>query len=49
LYGVNREDVDYILGTFSRLKVEGEALPGMASQRKLIQEAYERLSAEVST
>jgi hypothetical protein len=47
LYGIDRNEVDYILSTFSGMK-EGEKLVGMVSQRQLIQAAYDRLGAQIS-
>ena len=47
LYGIDCNEVDCILGTFSGMK-GGETLVRMASQRRLIQTAYERLSAQIS-
>ncbi len=47
LYGIDREEMDYMLGTFSGMKV-GEQPVGMVSRRQLIQAAYERLGAQIS-
>jgi len=47
LYGIDRTEVDYMLGTFSGMK-GGERPVGMAPRRQLIQAAYERLGAQIS-
>ena len=43
LYGIDRKGMDAILDTFSGMK-DGPALPGMSSQCRLVQAAYDRLS-----
>lgn len=42
LYGIGRDDVEYILGTFAGLRSEESALPGFRSTTARILEAYER-------
>lgn len=44
LYGIAREDVEYILGTFAGLRNEESTLLGFRSTTARILEAYERLS-----
>ena len=43
LYGISREDVEYILGTFAGLRSEASSLPGVGSTTARILEAYDRL------
>jgi len=43
LYGISREDVEYILGTFAGLRSEEPTLPGHPSTKARILEAYDRL------
>jgi len=43
LYGIGREDVEYILGTFAGLRSEESELPGVRSTTARILEAYDRL------
>jgi hypothetical protein len=43
LYGIGREDVEYLLGTFAGLRGEESALPGVRSTTARILNAYERL------
>jgi hypothetical protein len=47
LYSIARDEMDYILDTFSGMRGE-ETLAGTASRRQLIQIAYERLSTQIS-
>jgi hypothetical protein len=44
LYGIDREDVEYILSTFSGFRGLEAALPPMFSQGAIIVEAYDRLA-----
>ena len=46
LYGVKREDVDYILETFPIMKRKDEKAFGEFRTKRLIVEAYDRLAAE---
>jgi hypothetical protein len=43
LYGIGREDVEYILGTFAGLRSEESALPGFRPMTARILDAYDRL------
>ncbi len=43
LYGINRVDVEYILGTFAGLRSEESPLPGFRSTTSRILDAYDRL------
>ncbi len=42
LYGINREDVEYILSTFAGLRGEESPLPGFRPMTTRILEAYDR-------
>ncbi|MFI5377689.1 MAG: hypothetical protein ACHRHE_00165, partial [Tepidisphaerales bacterium] len=44
LYGINRDDVEYILGTFPGISKEEELLGGGSQTRVLIMDACDRLS-----
>jgi hypothetical protein len=46
LYGIDRDDAEYILGTFQGLRddVAQPPVPGQVSQTKLILDEYDRLS-----
>jgi hypothetical protein len=46
LYGIGREDVEYVLGTFAGLRSEESALPGFRSPTARILQAHERLSVK---
>lgn len=43
LYGIDRDDMEYVLSTFQGLQSEGEPLPGMVPRTRGIVEAYEKL------
>ena len=44
LYGINRDDVEYILGTFQGISKEDEAPGEVGQTRVLIMDAYDRLN-----
>lgn len=44
LYGLSRDDVQYILGTFQGLAKEDEAAEGEGYTRRLVLEAYDEMS-----
>lgn len=46
LYGITRDDVEYILGTFSGADEPDESTPAMFRSDSLILENYDRLAAE---
>jgi hypothetical protein len=45
LYGIERDDVEYIMSTFQGLRDAQPLLPGKPTQRELILTAYERLQS----
>jgi hypothetical protein len=46
LYGISKEDMDYILTTFSAIKKENQFFAGVKSHSQAILKAYERLSGK---
>jgi hypothetical protein len=49
IYGVNREDTDYILDTFPIVKRTNEAAYGEYRTKRLILEVYDKMSAAIAT
>ena len=47
LYGIEREDVEYILSTFQGLNAPDEHVPMFAGSDNLILAAFDRLSQQV--
>ncbi|MFZ2528183.1 MAG: hypothetical protein WAX14_11095 [Rhodococcus sp. (in: high G+C Gram-positive bacteria)] len=45
LYGIDRDDVDYIMDTFPIVKRKDEAAHGEYRTKRMILEAYDRMSA----
>jgi hypothetical protein len=43
LYGLSREDVEYVLGTFQGIKDEDEKHGGIGQTRRLVIEAYDAM------
>jgi hypothetical protein len=48
LYGISRDDAEYVLGTFSGLSDGADALPGHISPAQAVLQAYDRLAAASS-
>ena len=44
LYGLAREDVEYILGTFQGIAKEDERADGMGDTRRSVLEAYDEIA-----